>query len=76
MSFRIEINREECIACATCYSLDPTHFEADSEGKSKVVGGISNGKSQGKFSDGKVKEAQEAEAACPVSVITVTILSS
>ena len=74
MAFLIEIDREGCIACATCYTLDPAHFEADAEGKSKVVGGPSNGKSEGSFGDEKLKDAQEAELSCPVSVIKVTIL--
>jgi len=74
MKFKIEIDREGCIACATCYTLDPAHFEADAEGKSKVIGGTSNGKSEGSFDDGKLKEAQEAELSCPVSVIKVTVL--
>ncbi len=73
MKFKIEIDREECIACATCYTLDPAHFEADTEGKSKVVGGSSNGKSEGNFDDKKLKEAKEAEASCPVSVIKVSL---
>ncbi len=75
MKFRIEIDREGCIACATCYTLDPAHFEPDSEGKSKVIGGTSNGKSEGSFNDEKSKDAQEAEASCPVSVIKVTIIN-
>lgn len=74
MKFKIEIDREGCIACGTCYTLDPAHFEADPEGKSKVVGGASNGKSEGKFDDDKLKEAQEAEISCPVSVIRVIVL--
>ncbi len=73
MKFKIEIDREGCIACATCYTLDPAHFEADDEGKSKVVGGTSNGKSEGNFDDEKLKDAQEAEISCPVSVIKVTV---
>jgi len=72
VKFKIEIDREGCIACATCYTLDPNHFEADADGKSKVVGGSSNGKSEGSFDDEKLKEAQEAELSCPVSVIKVT----
>ncbi len=71
MKFQIEIDREGCIACAMCYTLDPAHFEADMEGKSKVIGGASNGKSEGSFDDGKIKDAQEAELSCPVSVIKV-----
>jgi ferredoxin len=76
MKFRIEVDREGCIACATCYTLDPAHFEADAEGKSKVIGGISNGKSEGSFDEDNVKDAQEAELSCPVSVIKVTILKA
>jgi ferredoxin len=76
LKYQIEVNREDCIACATCYTLDPDHFESDAEGKSKVRGGISNGKSTGSFDDDKITLAQEAEASCPVSVIKVTKLDS
>lgn len=72
MKYQIEVNREGCIACSTCYGLDPTHFESDPEGKSKVVGGTSNGKSVGTFNDEKMSEAENAAESCPVSVITVT----
>lgn len=67
----IEIDRDGCIACATCYTIDSTHFESDPEGKSKVVGGESNGKSIGSFEDKSI-EAQVAESSCPVTVIKVT----
>ncbi|XES77974.1 MAG: ferredoxin [Candidatus Bathyarchaeia archaeon] len=72
MKYQIEINREDCIACSSCYSMDPDHFESDSEGKSNVLGGSTNGKSVGGFNDGKEAEAQAAADACPVSVITIT----
>jgi len=75
LKFRIEVNREDCIACASCYILDPGHFESDSEGKSKVIGGSSNGKSIGTFDDEKMVEAQASADSCPVSVITVTALN-
>jgi ferredoxin len=52
--------------------MDPTHYEGDADGKSKVVGGTSNGKSTGNFDDEKITDARGAEGACPVSVITVT----
>jgi ferredoxin len=71
VKFSIEVNRDGCIACATCYTLDPAHYESDSEGKSKVVGGISNGKSAGTFDDDKIEDARTAEGSCPVSVIVV-----
>ena len=72
LKYHIEINREECIATGTCYTLDPDHFEGDSECKSKVKDGISNGKSTGSFNDDKMNIAQEAESACPVSAIKVS----
>lgn len=72
MRFQIEVNREACIACGSCYTLDSDHFEGDYEGKSKVVGGVSNGKSSGDFNDDKMVLDQDAEAACPVSAIRVT----
>ena len=72
MKYKIEINREDCISCASCYTLDSTHFESDSEDKSKVIGGTSSGKSMGIFDDEKIADAQVAADACPVSVITVT----
>ena len=72
MKYQIEVDREGCIACATCYSLDPNHFESDPEGKSKIKGGASNGKSTGSFDDNKMTDAETAASSCPVSVITVT----
>lgn len=73
LKFKIEIDRENCIACGTCYALDSAHFEPGEENKSKVVGGTTNGKSEGFFDDDKIGDAQEAEQSCPVSVIKVTI---
>jgi len=71
MAYKIEIDREGCIACATCYTIDPSHFESDSEGKSKVIGGTSNGKSTGAFNDSKKEDAESAANSCPVNVIKV-----
>jgi ferredoxin len=72
LAFKIEVDRETCIACASCYTIDPVHFESDSEGKSRVVGGKSNGRSIGNFDDGKIADAQAAEGSCPVTAIKVT----
>ncbi len=74
MKYQVEVNREGCIRCGTCYGLDPAHFEPDSDGKSQVVKGTTNGKSVGTFSDDKMADAQAAADSCPVSVITVTEL--
>jgi ferredoxin len=72
VKYQIEVNRDDCIACASCYTVDSIHFESDSEGKSNVVGGTTNGKSVGTFEDEKISEAQAAADSCPVCVITVT----
>jgi len=76
LRFRITVDREGCIACTNCYTIDPDHFESDSEGKSKVKGGTSNGKSIGTFDDDKMSNSQEAELSCPVSVIKVEKLET
>jgi ferredoxin len=72
LPFRIEIDRDGNIACANCDTIDPAHFESDPEGKSKVVGGQSNGKLTGNFGDSNIADAQAAESSCPVGVIKVT----
>jgi ferredoxin len=73
VKYKIEIEREGCIACGTCYSVDPTHFEPDDEGKSTVIGGETDADvSSGVFDDEEVENAREAEDSCPTSVITVT----
>ena len=58
MKYQIEVNREDCIRCGSCYGLDPAHFESDSDGKSQVIDGTANGKSTGTFGDEKMVEAQ------------------
>jgi ferredoxin len=75
LNFKIEIDREKCVACGTCYALDPVHFEPGEDRKSKVVGGVTNEKSEGSFDDDKIEDAQEAEDSCPVSIIKVTAQS-
>ena len=72
MTFKIEVDRDACIGCANCYTIDPAHFESDPEGKSKVIGGKSNGRSTGNFDDSKIADAQAAEGSCPVNAIKVT----
>ncbi len=75
VKYKIEIDREGCIACGACYALDPSHYESDEEGKSKVVGSETDAsKSSGVFEDEEVDVAREAESSCPVFVIVVTEL--
>jgi ferredoxin len=73
VKYKIEIDREGCIACGTCSSLNPSHFEPDDEGKSTVIGGETDASaSSGVFDDEEIENAREAEDSCPVSAITVT----
>ena len=73
MKYKIEIERGGCIACGTCYSIDPEHFEPDEEGKSTVIGGETDSDgSAGTFDDDNIENARSAEDSCPVSIITVT----
>ncbi|MBN2155220.1 MAG: ferredoxin [Candidatus Lokiarchaeota archaeon] len=73
--YKIVINREECIACGNCYTVDPIHFESDDEALAQVVGGETDtSTSTGEFEDEEMEAALEAEEACPVSIIEVTKL--
>jgi ferredoxin len=73
MKYKIEIEREGCIACGTCYSLDPNHFEPDDKEKSTVIGGeTDDSASSGVFDDDEIENAREAADSCPSSIITVT----
>jgi ferredoxin len=72
VKYKIEIDRTGCIACGSCYSIDPSHFEPDDNRKSTVVGGETDASgSSGVFEDNEIENAREAEDSCPVSVITV-----
>lgn len=73
MKYKIDIEREGCMACGTCYSITPSHFEPDKEGKSTVIGGETDAsESSGVFEDGAIEGAREAEDSCPAAVITIT----
>ncbi len=73
MKYKIEIDRGGCIACGTCYSVDPVHFEPDDDDKSTVIGGETDASaSSGVFDDDEIEGARNAEDNCPGAVITVT----
>jgi ferredoxin len=77
VKYKIEIERKGCIACGSCYSIDPYHFEPDEEGKSTVIGGENDDNaSSGVFDDDEIETAGEAEDSCPTSVITVSELTN
>ena len=72
VEYKIDVDRTLCIACGSCYSLDPVHFEPDETRKSTVAGGITNDDlSSGSFNDDAIGDAIEAQDACPASAITV-----
>jgi ferredoxin len=71
MKYTLEVDRQECIACGVCYSTDPAHFEGDSEGKSQIIGGVTNGKSKGSFTDDLQDDAKRACDSCPTKAITI-----
>lgn len=72
VEYKIEIDRTLCIACGSCYSLDPVHFEPDETRKSTVAKGIrDDDSSSGSFNDEAIGDAIEAQDACPASAITV-----
>jgi ferredoxin len=71
LKYIIEVDRQTCIACGVCYSTDATHFEGNENGKSQVIGGETNGKTNGIFNDELRNDAQRAVDSCPVSAITI-----
>ena len=59
---KIEIDGDLCIACATCESLCPDHFEVKAGEKAKV-------KEQYKEEDSD--EIMEAKNSCPAGAISI-----
>jgi len=75
VKYKIEIERGGCVACGACYSIDPSHFEPDNEGKSIVIGGETDFHgSSGVFEDEEIEKTRTAEDSCPISIITITEL--
>jgi len=57
----INVTREQCIGCGACVAIDPTHFEFDDEGISKVINNEN-------IEDENLINAIES---CPTSAITL-----
>lgn len=72
VEFKIKIERGGCIACGACYIIDPLHFEADDDGKSKVIEGVTDAHGSFGECDDEFEKAKIAEDNCPVVVITIT----
>ena len=70
MKKKIKVNQDLCIACSTCWALDPAHFGAGDDGKALVK----NGESDTELAKEKVVDTcgacEDAKASCPVGAIT------
>ncbi len=76
--FRVTIDRDNCISCATCWTVCPEFFEENPEdGFSQVVekyrvnGNIGEGQAPEEL-EGCVKDAANG---CPVEVIHMQLIS-
>jgi len=58
--YRLKVDKEKCIGCATCTSIYPVHFVLGSDGKSQPTGNTLVTK----------EEAEEIIKVCPVGAIS------
>jgi ferredoxin len=71
---RVTVDREECIACGTCYEECPEVFEEDpQDGLSRIVEAyrIGDDPAVGQVPDGLVDCVRTAAEGCPVEAIQV-----
>ncbi|MFQ6085649.1 MAG: ferredoxin [Candidatus Bathyarchaeia archaeon] len=71
----VRVDKDECIACASCYQLCPKVFERESDGKARVARSLIV-RNEPSFTIGKIGPeyiecARLAEGACPASAIAV-----
>ncbi len=59
---KLAVDEDSCIACGTCYGVEPELFKSDDEGKSKV-------KKQPESPEEK-EQAKEAVDGCPSQAIS------
>jgi len=75
--FKVVHIREDCIGCGACASVCPEYWDMDSEGKSKLKGGV---KSDGGETLGPIEENfdcnNEAAESCPVNCIHIFEIDS
>lgn len=58
-TFKLKVDSDKCIGCATCTSIYPIHFKMNSEGKSEPTNNAMVSK----------EEAEEIVKVCPVGAI-------
>ena len=61
--------RENCIGCGACVSLDEDNWEMGDDGKSQLKGSDDENKKEIKLDE--VEECKETAEACPVNVIHI-----
>ena len=72
MVIKVKIDQEKCIACGLCYGLCPDVFEADEDGKSRLVEKFRTGsKKEGDLPDNLKNCIEDAKNGCPVGAITM-----
>jgi len=71
---KVSIDRDECISCGLCWSDCPEVFEEEAgDGKSAVIAALRTGgdPAKGEAPEALRAKAEDAAAACPVSVIHI-----
>ena len=72
--YRVSLDREACDGIFACLVRDD-RFEEASDGLATIAGtdtADSNGEMTVSFEDGRIGEARQAAAACPVDAIEIT----
>ena len=71
MKKRISVNQNLCIACSTCWVLDPNHFAQGSDGKAKIRDGQNDNDLQLVKTVTDDTGASDAAVSCPVGAIMI-----
>lgn len=72
MVIKVRIDQEKCIACGLCYGMCPDVFEADDNGKSRLVEKYrTTSKTEGEVPDTLKSCVEDAKNGCPVGAIEI-----
>lgn len=71
--YKIVHEREECIGCGACASVNPTYWEMKNDGKSSIIGGKStgNGEEETITLEKDFESNNDAAESCPVNCIHI-----
>lgn len=70
MAKKVKVSQDLCIACSTCWVIDPAHFAQGSDGKAKVKNGNNDTDLQIEKVVTDDTGIGDAIASCPVGAIT------